>query len=109
MKRTMHRIALLAALLVSMTLPIMLSGCAKFSETWNRPMGEQGFHAPQGEAFRQQLEAQKFDPVPPTTTPVMGMNGQLTEKAIKSYQDPRPEDKGPSFAEVIDSLMKEKK
>ncbi|MFV0348152.1 MAG: hypothetical protein ACK5JO_06155, partial [Halodesulfovibrio sp.] len=71
--------------------------------------GTQGFNEPQGEAFRQQLQAQKFDPVPPTDTPVVGMDGQLTDKAIKSYKNPRPEDKGPSFAKVIDFLMTDKK
>ncbi|WBF68930.1 hypothetical protein LN040_07500 [Desulfovibrio subterraneus] len=109
MKNIFASTTLLAALVMTAILPLTLTGCAKFSDTWNRPMGTQGFNAPQGEAFRQQLQAQKFDPVPPTSTPVVGMDGQLTEKAIQSYKNPRPEDKGPSFAEVLDLVMKEKK
>lgn len=86
----------------------MLSGCA-ISDNWNKPLGQHGFSEPLGEAHHQQLEAQKFNPVPATTDPVVNMDGRLAQRTIKTYQQPEPEDKGPSFNEVMQFMMKDKK
>lgn len=91
-------------ILLGLTACIVASGCAA-TENWNKPMGEHGFNKPIGAAYQQQLNAQKFDPVPPATTPVTGMDGQLSENVINTYQNPKPEDKGPTFNEFARALM----
>ncbi len=86
---------------------LLLAGCST-TRDWNKPLGQHGFETELGDAYHTQLEAQKFNPVPATGTPVVGMNGKLTKRAIDTYQNPTPEDKGPSFNEVIQFLMKDK-
>ncbi|MBU1001116.1 MAG: hypothetical protein KKE73_01185 [Proteobacteria bacterium] len=60
-----------------------------------------------GDAYRMQLSAQQVNPEPRVApdTPVQGLNGRVAADAMKNYRDPEPQDKGPSFATVIESLM----
>lgn len=101
-----HRTIITGLALLLLGSAPLYSGCA-ISDNWDKPIGQHGFSEPLGASYRQQLQAQKFDPVPPTTTPVVGMDGKLAQGAIGTYQNPTPEDQGPSYNEVIRFLMED--
>ncbi|BBD08122.1 hypothetical protein [Desulfovibrio ferrophilus] len=60
-----------------------------------------------GDSFRMQLNAQKVNPEPRIApdAPVEGINGRVAADAMEGYRAPDPKDKGPSFADAIESLM----
>lgn len=60
---------------------------------------------PYGDAYRMQFRAQMVNPDPAPDTPVTGLNGQVAADAMQGYRAPAPEDQGPSFTEVLESLM----
>lgn len=75
----------------------MLSGCA------DKFMHDEDY----GRAYRMQLQSQKLNPETPPATPVEGMDGRLAANHMNKLTEPK-EDSGPSFADVITSLMKKK-
>lgn len=80
------RIMPLASLLVlTLALSVMtsLAGCAGPSR--ESPMSEWTFT--QGEAFRAQRDAQTLNPGPAGDDPVVGLDGRVTERAMKNMRD----------------------
>lgn len=61
-----------------------------------------------GDAYRMQLNAQQANPEPLVApdTPVEGLNGRLAAEAMKGYRAPECQDKGPGFADSVNTLMK---
>ncbi|GFM37001.1 hypothetical protein [Desulfovibrio psychrotolerans] len=95
------------ATIILLAAATFLGGCAAVRDL-DKPVGQQGFNDPLGASYRQQLQAQKFDPIPAGSDPVTGMDGKLSQRAIQAYQQPTPEDKGPTFNEVMRFLMQDK-
>lgn len=78
-----NRIMPLAPLLVLTLALTVLTGCAGPSR--ESPMSEWTFT--QGEAFRAQRDAQRLNPGPADDDPVVGLDGRVTERAMKNMRD----------------------
>ncbi|MEG6505355.1 hypothetical protein [Nitratidesulfovibrio sp. 1201_IL3209] len=76
-------LAPLLAPLLALTIVTSLAGCAGPSR--ESPMSEWTFT--QGEAFRAQRDAQTLNPGPAGDDPVVGLDGRVTERAMKNMRD----------------------
>lgn len=88
---------ILAALVVLALACPALSGCAERTEA-----------SAFGQAYREQLALQQVNPGPAPATPVTGLDGKRAQKVVETWRDP-DSDSGPSFGEVLDSLMQQSK
>lgn len=80
---TRTRILPLAALLPALLLLTVLTGCSGASK--ESPISE--WKTVQGEAFRAQRDAQILNPGPADDDPVVGLDGRVAERAMKTMRE----------------------
>lgn len=79
--------------ILALTAAALLGACTAHGE--KRPFGQ---------AYTEQFHAQIVNEPYAAPTPVTGMDGKLARRGMDKRNDPEA-DKGPSFAEVLESMM----